>query len=673
MFLNRSKYYFFLLLSLIMGVMGKAQLGGLGGPLLYIDFGQAATERISAPGLPLQIGRTEFQYSDNICPPEGMYSVVNGAPQACDDSTLIPLYADNTPMPDNNGYMMVLHDVSHSSPKILFEHTVSPCMNVDYRFSAAFINLDKPNSFGCTRFSSFTLEVRDGAGVLLGTTSTGDMQFAVNNFGYSFNKPFVGFRLLPNSTLPVTVRIIDEPKAISTCHNFIGIDDIKVAVTGIEADIQFEDTPPGYGWWVKSCCFQDNKSFTMRATVESSLDNPAVQWEQSTDEGITWRDIPGASGYILTQNFPVADTFLFRLRVSKPELISSAGCGIATEMLKVQVDGIPPYHSATSSAPVCSGDEIKFNAEGGDTYEWRGPNNFYDNVKFPTIYRSALEDSGWYYVSINTLGGCLIRDSTFVTILGNDIKAWPDTVICVGNKVTLNTNEAAKYNWSPAIGLSNTGIRNPIASPVETTEYTVTIGDEYGCSGKGKVIVAVKNEIPVTASIKASKYVCRKADSILFVNYGTGVIEKWRWDFDNGITSDSSQPAIQYYNNVSANVYSYNVRLNVTDTAGCTADAVHAMKVEDLCNIAVPSAFTPNGDGKNDYFWPLNAFKAENITFIIFNKRGIKVFETKQWPDKWDGTFKGEPQDPGTYVWLFQYTDAIGKLQLQKGTVVLLR
>jgi gliding motility-associated-like protein len=78
-------------------------------------------------------------------------------------------------------------------------------------------------------------------------------------------------------------------------------------------------------------------------------------------------------------------------------------------------------------------------------------------------------------------------------------------------------------------------------------------------------------------------------------------------------------------------------------------------------------------DGLNDYFWPLNAYKAENIVFTVFNRKGIKVFETKQWPGKWDGTYKGEPQDPGTYVWLFQYRDAMGKKQLQKGTVLLLK
>lgn len=673
MLAKQIKYCCLVLCAILCSLWGNAQLAGGGGSLLNVTFGQAPSNNLFAAGPPLQIGYTEFQYSDNTCPPKGMYTVVSSIPQSCNDSSLIPLFADNTPLPDNNGYMMLLNDVPHPDQKILFQHALSPCFEVDYQFSAAIINLDKPNGAGCKRFSSFFLEVRDATGALLGADTTGDMQFAVDNMGYHFNKYFVNFRLTSDNVLPITVKIIDEAKATANCHNYVAIDDIKVSVTGASVNIYFENTPPGYGYWVKSSCFQDNRSFTMLGTVQTSVVNPAVQWEQSTDDGYTWRDIPGATDYILTQNFPVADTFLFRLRASDLSLISYPGCGVASQLLRVEVDGLPPFHSASSNSPVCAGDPLKLNAEGGATYEWHGPNGFYDNVKFPGIYRSALKDSGWYHATIKSSGGCAVTDSTYVRIAGNDVKAWPDTVICAGNAVTLNTNPAIKYTWQPATGLSNAGIQNPVASPAETTEYTVTTGDENGCAGKGKVVVQVKNKIPVTAAISASKYICRKADSILFIGNTTGAIDNWYWDFGNGITGSEDRPPVQYYNDIPFGINTYTVRLLVTDTAGCTAEATHKMKVEELCNMAVPSAFTPNGDGINDYFWPLNAFKAGDIAFTVFNRKGIKVFETKLWPGKWDGTYRGEPQDAGTYVWIFTYTDTVGKKQVLKGSVLLIR
>jgi gliding motility-associated-like protein len=94
----------------------------------------------------------------------------------------------------------------------------------------------------------------------------------------------------------------------------------------------------------------------------------------------------------------------------------------------------------------------------------------------------------------------------------------------------------------------------------------------------------------------------------------------------------------------------------------------------DNCYIAVPSAFTPNNDGLNDYLYPLNAYKAVNLTFKIFNRYGQLVFETSDWTNKWDGTFKGQPANAGTYVWLLQYTDGeTGEKYFSKGTTVLIR
>jgi gliding motility-associated-like protein len=88
----------------------------------------------------------------------------------------------------------------------------------------------------------------------------------------------------------------------------------------------------------------------------------------------------------------------------------------------------------------------------------------------------------------------------------------------------------------------------------------------------------------------------------------------------------------------------------------------------------VPSGFTPNGDGFNDYLYPLNAYKATKLEFRIFNRYGQLVFETKDWTKKWDGTINGRPQDTGTFVWMLQYTDIdSGKEYFLKGTTVLIR
>jgi gliding motility-associated-like protein len=92
------------------------------------------------------------------------------------------------------------------------------------------------------------------------------------------------------------------------------------------------------------------------------------------------------------------------------------------------------------------------------------------------------------------------------------------------------------------------------------------------------------------------------------------------------------------------------------------------------CYIAVPNAFTPNGDGLNDYLYPLNAFKADHLEFKVYNRLGQLLFTSNDWSQEWDGTFKGEPQAAGVFVWTLKYSlRDTGKQFFKKGSTVLIR
>jgi gliding motility-associated-like protein len=97
------------------------------------------------------------------------------------------------------------------------------------------------------------------------------------------------------------------------------------------------------------------------------------------------------------------------------------------------------------------------------------------------------------------------------------------------------------------------------------------------------------------------------------------------------------------------------------------------MNVAGNCYIAVPSAFTPNGDGRNDFLAPLNAYKATDLLFRVYNRQGQMVFETRDWNRKWDGTIGSTKQAAGVYVWILEYTDPSKKRMSLKGTTALIR
>ena len=72
-------------------------------------------------------------------------------------------------------------------------------------------------------------------------------------------------------------------------------------------------------------------------------------------------------------------------------------------------------------------------------------------------------------------------------------------------------------------------------------------------------------------------------------------------------------------------------------------------------NVGFPTAFSPNGDGVNDFF-ELNGGPVRTLTLSIYNRWGEKVFETDDITKGWDGKFKGTTQPMETYVWTVSYT-----------------
>ncbi|HVY74273.1 MAG TPA: gliding motility-associated C-terminal domain-containing protein, partial [Puia sp.] len=89
--------------------------------------------------------------------------------------------------------------------------------------------------------------------------------------------------------------------------------------------------------------------------------------------------------------------------------------------------------------------------------------------------------------------------------------------------------------------------------------------------------------------------------------------------------------------------------------------------------IRVPNAFSPNGDGRNDYLRPLVHGQLTDYEFAVYNVWGELVFHTSNPEEGWDGRFGGVMQPPGSFVWLCKYRFEGGEEQIDKGTLVLVR
>jgi len=100
--------------------------------------------------------------------------------------------------------------------------------------------------------------------------------------------------------------------------------------------------------------------------------------------------------------------------------------------------------------------------------------------------------AGTYTLTATTACGTYTSNPVEITVRTlSNVSINNNVIICTGESTQLQAGGGVEYTWSPVYGLSNTNISNPMASPGKTTEYTVTIKDEFGCTATASVIVTV--------------------------------------------------------------------------------------------------------------------------------------------------------------------------------------
>ncbi len=110
----------------------------------------------------------------------------------------------------------------------------------------------------------------------------------------------------------------------------------------------------------------------------------------------------------------------------------------------------------------------------------------------------------------------------------------------------------------------------------------------------------------------------------------------------------------------------------VKNDAGCLDEDSVSIKVEAPNDIYIPSAFTPNGDGKNDILKPYIGRQFTFQDFSIYNRWGQRIFLSQD-NHGWNGTFNRQLQSDDVYIWILHVKDKDGKLISKKGTVVLIK
>lgn len=149
--------------------------------------------------------------------------------------------------------------------------------------------------------------------------------------------------------------------------------------------------------------------------------------------------------------------------------------------------------------------------------------------------------------------------------------------------------------------------------------------------------------------------------------------QQWRWDFGDGRFSYEQNPNHVYFINENSR---YNVLLTVESAYGCSNKITKEIEFTDVFDLMAPNAFSPDGDGLNDYFLP-KALEVIDFPFemFIYDRAGNMVYKTKCQSKPWDGRIgtSGVIPDNGTFIWIVLLTDNTGETYKYAGTVSIIK
>ncbi|MEO6613276.1 MAG: gliding motility-associated C-terminal domain-containing protein [Chitinophagaceae bacterium] len=636
-----------LLFLLLMTGSVYAQLcvGSLGDPIINITFGQG-----SNPGSPLSAASTSYQYVTNDCPGDGFYTVRTNT-IGCFGNTWHTLNADHTG--NTGGYLMLVN--ASFQPGAFYIDTVKGlCGNTTYEFASWIINMLLPSACGGSGIQpNLTMTVERTDGTVLQTYNTGN----ISPVSSPLWKQYGSFFTTPAGVGDIVLRIVNN--APGGCGNDLALDDITFRACGPLISPTIDAIPQNS----VAYCEGPAKQFVLNCAVSGGFTNPVFQWQQRIIPNSNWTDIPGATTNTYLAVFPAnvsPGVYEYRLAIAESGNINSSFCRVYSQVLTISVNA-NPVTTVSNNGPACEGSSPVLSATGGTGYAWSGPGGFTATGTAVTLNNVQLNQSGKYYVTVSSAAGCTHLDSVTVIVNPSPLATTGFVIdtICAKDSIRLMAGGGIAFQWIPSAGLSNPAIANPNASPPATTTYSVIVSNQYSCKDTAFSIVHI---IPLPVANAGPDKVIFEGQSIQLSGSINVPGDSWSWspafDIDDiySLQPVVNPPADQNY------------ILTAVSAFGCgTASDLVLVKV--FKDIYIPTAFTPDNNGRNDEWNILGIAALKSFRVTVYNRWGQQVFQAKDDPAGWNGKFKGIPQPAGVYVYV---VEGKGKTPL-KGTFVLIR
>ncbi len=347
------------------------------------------------------------------------------------------------------------------------------------------------------------------------------------------------------------------------------------------------------------------------------------------------------------------------------------GC-LDTLEKNVIIRDVPFLRSIPDVDTLCAGQSTTLIAFHNDPISWSPVNSITCSTCDTIIANPSVTTT--YYVKATSRFNCSTTDSILIHVYNPFIATTKkiNNYICANESVQLEVKPLKKkINWSPKTGLSDSTIFNPVASPVHSTTYIATLTDSVGCFSSSIAINVIVKTLPVVDAGPDKTYPYNTNYS--FAPAYSNNVNSYNWTASTLLScSNCAIPE-----GIATNTQTYTIK--VTSDSGCVASDQVSIFVE--CNgasLLLPSAFTPNRDNLNDYYYPITRGVKKITRFSIYDRQGQLVFEAKDFiPNNkiagWNGSFKGVLQNSAAYVYFIESVCDIGQQLNKKGSFLLIR
>jgi len=271
----------------------------------------------------------------------------------------------------------------------------------------------------------------------------------------------------------------------------------------------------------------------------------------------------------------------------------------------------------------------------------------------------------WYFLTQTIMGCTSAIDSIKVTVTPKpNVMLSPDTAVCPHDSTILRvvniTDPTLTYEWSPSMYLDQTTGTRVVAKAETNIDYTVIASNQSGCKDTAYVSIVVYPAAVITLGDSVRIYPGESYQITPMTNCSSFI-----WSPPTGL----SYP---YIANPVASP-EYNTKYVVTGTTewGCHTKDSFNVYVNQESLLDAPNAFTP-GNGPNSEFKILKRGIATLNYFRIWDRWGVKIFETTDIDKGWDGTFNGVMQPFGVYVYEIGAVTTTGRSFIKHGNLTLI-